>query len=84
MPNITRRKFCTKLIQLGADGALICLASPLLGNPVDAVHDNKQKSTQDALNLNSMLQPVPESAVLEMDDWYVWGGSVVKDNRLFC
>jgi hypothetical protein len=45
------------------------------------VHDNKQKSLQDALNLNSMLQPVPESAVLEMDDWYVWGGSAVRDKE---
>jgi len=28
-----------------------------------------------------MIQPVPESAILEMDHWYVWGGSAVRDEE---
>lgn len=30
------------------------------------------------LNLNAMMQPIESRSVLRFDDWFVWGGGVVK------
>ncbi len=31
-----------------------------------------------ALNLADMIQPVPESAIFSQEDYYVWGGSIIR------
>jgi len=36
---------------------------------------------KDDLNFNSLLQPVPLSAKFSEQDYYVWGGSMVKDEE---
>jgi len=36
------------------------------------------------MDFHSLIKPVPRSAVLEMDDWFVWGGSMVRTDDGLC
>lgn len=36
------------------------------------------------MDFQQMLQPVPRHAYFEMDDWYVWGASMVRDDEGVC
>ena len=35
------------------------------------------------LNITNLLKPVPKRAVFEMQDWFIWGGSVVNFNNKY-
>jgi hypothetical protein len=35
------------------------------------------------LNLNAMMQPLEKHAVLRSDDWFIWGGGIVKKDRVY-
>ncbi|AEI49038.1 glycoside hydrolase family protein [Runella slithyformis] len=37
----------------------------------------------EGLNLNAMMQPIEKQAVLRSDDWFIWGGGVVKKDRVY-
>jgi hypothetical protein len=37
-----------------------------------------------SLDLGGMLRPVPRTAKLELDQWYVWGGSMVRTDDGVC
>ena len=83
MKGITRRKFCSQLLKVGGQVSLIYLSTPLKGNSLSSSSSlllEGDKSCDNELNLNHMIQPVPDSAIMEMDDWYVWGASAVPDD----
>jgi predicted GH43/DUF377 family glycosyl hydrolase len=82
MKKISRRNFCAQLLKTGFQASFVFLSAPVWGNAMMNPPNPKTMMAwgKDGLDLNAMIRPVPESAVMKMDDWYVWGGTVVKSS----
>lgn len=52
--------------------------------PLISSCSNAHSNQKDSVNLNAMLQPVPEYSVLKHDDYWVWGASMVRTNDGTC
>lgn len=59
--------------------AALILACGIISLKAEQRH--KQPVQKDDLNFNSLIQPVPLTAKFSQPDYYVWGGSMVKDNK---
>ena len=74
MKSHSRRAF---LIRVGAVSAATVLGSAT--QPVSAA-----EGEGGGMNLNAMIRPVPRSARLIDEDWFIWGGSMTRTEDGVC